>query len=47
MVLVELLLAQGAAPAHVAGDGTTPLHWARENGHTDITARLEAAGAGE
>jgi len=45
MVLVELLLAQGADPAHVAGDGTTPLQWARENGHTEIAARLEAAGA--
>lgn len=45
--LVELLLEHGGDPTHVAGDGTTPLHWARENGHTEIVSRLEAAGAGE
>lgn len=45
--LVELLLDHGADPTHLAGDGTTPLHWAHEGGHDAVAALLEAAGAGE
>jgi len=41
--LVDRLLAHGADPGHVANDGTTPLHWARENDHAEIASRLEAA----
>ncbi|MGM0534431.1 MAG: ankyrin repeat domain-containing protein [Pseudomonadota bacterium] len=41
--LVELLLEHGADPGHLADDDTTPLHWARENGHREIASRLERA----
>ncbi|MFO8046637.1 MAG: ankyrin repeat domain-containing protein [Halomonas sp.] len=41
--LVTLLLAYGADPGHVAGDGTTPLEWAKENEHQEVALHLEAA----
>jgi uncharacterized protein len=45
LALADLLLDHGADPTHLADDGTTPLHWAREGEHTAVVARLEAAGA--
>ncbi|EWH02736.1 ankyrin repeat domain-containing protein [Halomonas sp. BC04] len=45
LALVELLLEHGANPRHLADDGTTPLHWAREGDHAEVVARLQVAGA--
>lgn len=43
LALVELLIEHGAAPSHLATDGTTPLQWARDNGHLEVARCLETA----
>lgn len=42
---VDLILAAGADPSAADNDGWTPLHTAGMAGHTDLGARLVAAGA--
>lgn len=42
---VDLILAAGADPSRGDNDGWTPLHTAGMAGHTDLAARLVAAGA--
>ena len=44
--MVSLLLSRGASPNARAGT-TNPLLLAREKGHTELAAALEAAGARE
>ncbi|MEX0837079.1 MAG: ankyrin repeat domain-containing protein [Gemmatimonadota bacterium] len=42
---VEALIRQGADLDAAQGDGMTALHWAAEQGHTEMAARLIEAGA--